>query len=53
MNKLLAIAAFVTFVAFLGILVKHVPRMDLMSVVAFTVLLAGWDLYTSLRKRKR
>ena len=52
MNKALAIFAFLVLVAFLAILVIHVPRIDLVSVIAFTVLLAGWDLYTTHKKRK-
>jgi hypothetical protein len=51
MNKVLAVFAFLVLVAFLSILVIHVPRIDLVSVIAFTVLLAGWDLYTTHKKR--
>ncbi|MDX1820335.1 MAG: hypothetical protein R3197_05500 [Paracoccaceae bacterium] len=53
MNKLMAIFAFLVLVAFLGILVIHVPRLDLTLVIGFTVLLAAWDLYTTHRARKR
>ncbi len=50
MNKLMAIFAFLVLVGFLSILLIHVPRVDLSLVIAFTVLLAAWDLYTTHRK---
>ncbi|QDA35646.1 hypothetical protein E4191_15835 [Paracoccus liaowanqingii] len=53
MNIFMALLAFVVLVVFLGILVFHVPRVDLASVVALTVALAGWDLYTTFRSRRR
>jgi hypothetical protein len=49
MNKLLASVAFVVLVGFLGILIWHVPRLDLIAVVGLTVALAGWDLLKGLR----
>ena len=52
MNKLLAIFACLVLVAFLAILVIHVPRVDLAAVIGFTLLLAAWDLYTTHRSRK-
>jgi hypothetical protein len=52
MNKLMAIFAFLVLVGFLAILVIHVPRLDLTAVIALTVLLAAWDLYTTHRPRK-
>ena len=45
MNNILALVAFAIFIGFLSILVIHVPRLDLMGVIAVTVVLAGWDLY--------
>lgn len=48
MNNVLAILAFALMLAFLGILLWHVPRLDLTAVVALTVALAGWDLYQGL-----
>jgi len=53
MNKLLAIFAFLVLVGFLAILVIHVPRLDLTMVIAITVVLAAWDLYTTHRSRMR
>lgn len=49
MNKLLATLAFVVLVGFLGILIWHVPRLDLIAVVGLTVALAGWDLIKGMR----
>jgi hypothetical protein len=49
MNKVLAIFAFLVFVGFLAILIFHVPRLDLGAVIAITVLLAAWDLFTTHR----
>lgn len=49
MNKLLATFAFVVLVGFLGILIWHVPRLDLIAVVGLTVALAGWDLIKGMR----
>lgn len=52
MNLLLALFAFVVLVAFLAILLIHVPRIDLMVVIGITVALAAWDLYTTFRSRR-
>ncbi|MFC4666923.1 hypothetical protein ACFO5X_00025 [Seohaeicola nanhaiensis] len=50
MNKVLAILAFAVLVAFLAILVIHVPRLDLACVIGVTILLAGWDLVLHLKQ---
>lgn len=42
-NTLMKLAAFGVLVAFLGILLWHVPRLDLGAVVLVTLGLAGWD----------
>jgi hypothetical protein len=52
MNNILALAAFGLLLAFLGILLWHVPRLDLIGVVGFTVALAGWDLVLNLRANR-
>jgi hypothetical protein len=52
MNIAMAVIAFIVFVVFLGILIFHVPRIDLVSVVTITVFLAAWDLYSTFRSRK-
>lgn len=49
MNNLLALIAFGVLVAFLAILLIHVPRLDLIAVIGVTVVLAGWDLVLNLR----
>jgi hypothetical protein len=41
----LPILAFLTLVAFLGVLVVWVPRLDLISVVTLTLLLAAYDFF--------
>ncbi len=52
MNVLMGLFAFIVLAIFLGILVFHVPRIDLMAVVGITAALAAWDLYTTLRSKK-
>lgn len=52
MSKVMAIFAFAVLLVFLGILLSHVPRWDLIGVVTVTVLLAGWDLITNLRGKR-
>ena len=51
MNQLMALFAFALLCAFLGILVWHVPRLDLAAVVGTTVLFVAYDLVTSFRRR--
>ncbi|MDZ4094161.1 MAG: hypothetical protein U1D35_04530 [Paracoccaceae bacterium] len=50
-NRLMAGLAFAVFLAFLGILLWFVPRLDLGIVIGLTVLLAGYDLYNSAGER--
>lgn len=52
LNLLMGLFAFIVLVAFLAILVIHVPRIDLTVVIGATVLLAAWDLFTTLRPRR-
>ncbi|MFN3721559.1 MAG: hypothetical protein ACK4VZ_00825 [Paracoccaceae bacterium] len=52
MNNLMALVAFGVMLGFLGILLWHVPRLDLICVVGVTVLLAGWDLLQNLRGKR-
>lgn len=47
MHKVLAVFAIVVLLAFLGILVWEVPRIDLMVIVGATALFAIWDLLTA------
>lgn len=52
MNKLVALIAFAIMLAFLAILMWHVPRLDLGAVVAITVVLATWDLILNLKDKR-
>ena len=52
MNNTIAVFAFLVVIAFLSILVIHVPRVDLVSVIAITVALGLWDLYTTCFAKK-
>ncbi len=47
MLKLLALAV---MIAFLGVLVWRVPRLDLGAVIAISVALAIWDFFGPARK---
>lgn len=51
MNLVMAVLALAILTIFLGILILHVPRPDLIAVVAITLSLAAWDLYTTFRRR--
>lgn len=47
MNRVIALAAFVAFAGFVGILVVAVPSPDLIAVAVLTLALVIWDLVTS------
>ncbi|HSF65065.1 MAG TPA: hypothetical protein VLA78_11785 [Paracoccaceae bacterium] len=49
-NFLPATLAVALLLGFLGILVWHVPRLDLMAVVGITVAFVLWDYVDTLRK---
>ena len=53
MNKFLALLAFVTLAAFIGILVMGVPRWDLGLVAALVVVLVAVDFLLSARDKPR
>lgn len=53
MNNTMALLAFAIFLAFLGILLWRVPRLDLICVVGITVALAGWDVFQTMRSNRR
>lgn len=44
-SMVLPALAFAGLAVFLGILAVWVPRIDLLTVIAFTLLLAGWDFF--------
>jgi hypothetical protein len=52
MNGIMATFAFVILVGFLSILIIHVPRLDLILVIGFTLALSGWDLISTIRARR-
>lgn len=45
MDRLLCIVAFAVLVAFVGVLLWHVPRYDLGGVALATLALAAWDFF--------
>ncbi|MFN3972383.1 MAG: hypothetical protein ACK4GO_10130 [Gemmobacter sp.] len=47
MNRLFAVLAILTMAGFLGILLWHVPRLDLSIVAGVTFLLAAYDTWRS------
>lgn len=49
MNIAFSSIAMALFAGFLGILIWHVPRLDLIAVVAVTVALALYDIATTRR----
>lgn len=52
-EKIMAILAFSLLAGFLVILVWYVPRWDLGSIVAVTLILAGIDTVLVVRKHQR
>lgn len=48
MQKIMGLIAFLVLAGFLGILIWKVPRADLILVVGSTIVLVGYDLYSSL-----
>ncbi len=49
---LLALAAFVALVAFLGVFIVRVPRVDLTIVILLAIALVTYDLWTELRQHQ-
>ncbi|EYD72697.1 hypothetical protein [Limimaricola hongkongensis] len=47
LNRIMTIVALAVFLGFLGILVWHIPRFDLGAVLAVTVALVLWDVFTT------
>nr|WP_204354601.1 hypothetical protein [Paracoccus saliphilus] len=50
-DKIMVLGAFIVLVGFLGILVWHVPRLDLGAIVLLTLVLAAVDIAQSTRSR--
>jgi hypothetical protein len=51
LSRILAAVAFLFYLAFFGVVIRLVPHPDLIIVVSIGVLLAGYDLWTQLRRR--
>ncbi len=49
-NRFLIVIAFAMLCAFLGILIYKLPRPDLISLVALTLVLAFYDLFLFKKK---
>ena len=51
-DGLMRLVAFALLAGFLGILVWHVPRLDLGGVVLITLACAGYDLFAGTRRQR-
>ena len=51
-DKIMAILAIATMIAFLGVVAWFVPEIDLIIVISFVSLLAIYDFWQSFRGRK-
>jgi hypothetical protein len=51
-DQLMRLTAFAALVAFLGILVYWVPRIDLAAVILVTLALASYDLFLGGDRRR-
>jgi hypothetical protein len=49
-DAVMRLAAFVLLAAFLGVLIWHVPRLDLGAVILITLGCAGYDLFVVARR---
>jgi hypothetical protein len=49
-DAVMRLAAFALLVAFLGVLIWYVPRLDLGAVLLVTLALAGYDLFAPGRR---
>ena len=52
MERILTIIAFIVLCCFLGVLIYKLPRLDLGSVVALTVVMAFYDLFIHKRSSR-
>jgi hypothetical protein len=51
-DKIMAIIALATLVAYLGVVAWFVPEIDLVIVISFVSLLAAYDFWQSFRRKK-
>jgi len=52
-SRLLALLAFVGFLAFFAVMLVKIPRADLSAAILLGLGLAGYDLWTQLGPRRR
>ena len=52
-DKIMAVVALATMIAFLGVVAWFVPDIDLILVITFVSLLAIYDFWQSLRHKKK
>jgi hypothetical protein len=52
-ERILTMAAFLTLVCFLGVLVYKVPRVDLGVVIGLTIVMAFYDLFIHRRSSNK
>lgn len=52
-DRAIALLALIVFIAFMGVLAVSVRRVDLWCAIALGAGLAGYDLYTQFRTRRR
>jgi hypothetical protein len=52
-KRLFALLAFLCLAAFLGVILARVPRLDLAGAILIGLALAGYDLWTQLKPRRR
>jgi hypothetical protein len=52
-KRLFALLAFLCLAAFLGVILARVPRLDLAGAILIGLSLAGYDLWTQLKPRRR
>jgi hypothetical protein len=52
-NRIISLFAFAVLCVFFGILLHRVGRIDLGAVISITLLLAAYDLWSQLFRRRR
>ena len=52
-DKIMALVALATMIAFLGVVAWFVPDIDLILVITFVALLACYDFWQSLSQKKK
>lgn len=52
-DKIMAILALATMIAFLGVVAWFVPEIDLIIIIAFVSLLAIYDFWQTLHSRSK